>query len=128
MVVDTDILIDHFHGHKSATEFVRDALLQGHTLYISVATVAEIRAGMRSGEEDATEALFSLFTVYSADEPLARVAGDYLRQYAREYHLDLGDALIAATANLTASALYTRNVRHYPMNDIQVVVPYQRGR
>ena len=54
---------------------MRDALLQGHTLYISVATVAEIMAGIRSGEEDATEALFSLFTIYGADEPLAVLPG-----------------------------------------------------
>lgn len=128
MVVDTDILIDHFHGNASATEFVRNALLQGQTLYISVATVAEIMAGMRPGEEAATEAIFTLFTIYGVDESLARVAGSYLQKYAREHRLDLGDALIAATAKLTGSPVYTRNIRHYPMDDIQVVVPYQRGR
>lgn len=128
MVVDTDILIDHFHGNASATEFVREALLQGHTLNISVATVAEIMAGMRPGEEADTDALFTLFTIYGVDETLARVAGSYLQRYARQHRLDLGDALIAATAKLTSSPLYTRNVRHYPMDDVQVVVPYERGR
>lgn len=128
MVVDTDILIDHFHGNASATEFVREALLQGHTLNISVATVAEIMAGMRPGEEADTDALFTLFTIYGVEETLARVAGSYLQRYARQHRLDLGDALIAATAKLTSSPLYTRNVRHYPMDDVQVVVPYERGR
>jgi predicted nucleic acid-binding protein len=128
MVIDTDILIDHFHGNASATNFIQDALLSGETLLISVATVAEILAGMRPGEEERTEALLSLFTAYPADEALARVAGVYLNQYPAGKRLDLGDALIAATAKVSNSTLYTRNVRHYPMTDIPVRVPYERGR
>jgi predicted nucleic acid-binding protein len=128
MVIDTDILIDHFHGNASAARFIKDALLLGEPLYISVATIAEILAGMRSGEEEATEDLLSLFTVYLADEALARVAGAYLNQYAAGKRFDLGDALIAATAQMTGSALYTRNLRHFPMTDISVRVPYERGR
>jgi predicted nucleic acid-binding protein len=85
MVIDTDILIDHFHGNAAATVFI-------------------------------------------ADEPLAWMAGAYLNQYAAGHGLDLGDALIAATARATASELYTRNLRHYPMDDIVVKAPYERGR
>jgi predicted nucleic acid-binding protein len=127
MVIDTDILIDHFHGNASATTFIQDALLAGHDLYISVATVAELLAGVRPGEEEDTEALLSLFKIYPADEPLARMAGGYLARYAGSHRLDLGDALIAATAQATKSELYTRNVRHYPMSDIVVKTPYERG-
>lgn len=29
MVIDADILIDHFHDHKAATAFIRDTLLTG---------------------------------------------------------------------------------------------------
>jgi predicted nucleic acid-binding protein len=75
MIVDTDILIDHFHGNVHATEFVREALLRGEVLIISIASVSELLAGMRPGEEDDTNALLSLFSIYSADESLARVAG-----------------------------------------------------
>lgn len=128
MVIDTDILIDHFHGNALATSFIKEALLVGETLYISIATVAEILAGMRPGEEARTEALLSLFTIYSANEATARVAGAYLNQYAAKNRFDLGDALIAATTKATSSILYTRNLRHYPMTDILVTVPYERGR
>ena len=128
MVIDTDILIDHFHGNVSATTFIWNALLQGNRLIISVATIVEILAGMRPGEQDDTEALLSLFTTYDADEELARIAGSYLNRYGRSHRLDLGDVFVAATANATGSPLYTRNVRHYPMDDIQVIVPYERGR
>jgi predicted nucleic acid-binding protein len=47
MVIDTDILIDHFHDHKAATAFIRDTLLTGRELFISISTVAEILAGGR---------------------------------------------------------------------------------
>ena len=127
MVIDTDILIDHFHGNPAATAFIENMLLAGQPLAISIAAVAEILAGMRPGEEEDTEALLSLFDVYPADEPLARVAGAYLNQYAASHRLDLGDALTAATARVTSSELCTRNQRHYPMSDIVVRAPYQRG-
>lgn len=127
MVIDTDILIDHFHGH-AATNFVRQALLAPEPTYISIASVAEILAGMRPGEEEATEALLSLFRVYPADEAVARVAGTYLNQYAKSHRLDLGDALIAASACMTGGDLYTRNSHHYPMPDITIRIPYERGR
>jgi len=128
MVIDTDILIDHFHGNAAATAFIRDALLAGRELVISVATVAELLAGMRPGEEADTEALLSLFTVCAADEPVARTAGNYLNRYAASHQIDLGDALIAATAAHRGVELVTRNARHYPMTDVQVAVPYERGR
>ena len=127
MVIDTDVLIDHFHGNASATAFIQDALTTGRELIMSVASVAEILAGMRPGEEQDTDALLALFTIYPADEPLARLAGNYLNRYAASHRLDLGDALIAATAQLTGSELYTRNARHYPMSDVVVKTPYERG-
>jgi len=36
----------------------------------------------------------------------------------------MADAIIAATAKLTGSKLYTLNMKHYPMNDIEVIKPY----
>lgn len=127
MVIDTDILIDHFHGNILATDFIQKALLDGKQLFVSVVAVAEILAGMRPGEKDDTDSLLSLFSVYPADEELARIAGAYLNQFAASHRLDLGDALTAATARVTGFELYTRNVRHYPMDDITVIAPYQRG-
>ena len=101
MIIDTDILIDHFHGNTDATAFVREALLRGEPMIISIATVSELLAGMRPGEEEVTDALLSLFLVYPADESIARLAGAFLNRYGRQHRLDLGDALIAATAKET---------------------------
>ncbi|HRV91679.1 MAG TPA: type II toxin-antitoxin system VapC family toxin [Anaerolineae bacterium] len=126
-LIDTDILIDHFHGNPSALEFLAQQLEGGEPLVLSVITVTEFLAGMRSGEEAKTEALLALFTLLDIDEPIARQAGAYLRQYRRSHRIDLGDALIAATANVFGASVVTRNTKHYPMTDIKIVTPYQRG-
>lgn len=127
-VIDTDVLIDHFHNVRAATDYIVRALLEDGELFISSVSVAEILAGMRPGEEDLTEALFELFTIQPSDEAVARMAGAYLNRYARTHRMELGDALIAATAKVLDAELVTRNVKHYPMTDIVVREPYKRGR
>lgn len=127
-LIDTDVLIDHFHNVKAATEYIATALLTDDEIYISSVSVTEILAGMRPGEEADTEALFDLFVVWPVDEAVARIGGFYLNQFARNQKLDLGDALIAATAKALDAELITRNIKHYPMTDIEVREPYSRGR
>ena len=126
-LVDTDILIDHFHGVNAATEFVAQCLLDDGELLISIVSVTEILAGMRQEEQEQTEELLALFTIVAADETIARIAGSYLNQF-KARAMDLGDALIAATAKQFNAELVTRNERHYPMQDISIHVPYMRGR
>lgn len=127
-LIDTDILIDHFHGHRAAFNFIAQQLVNGETLAISVVTITEFSSGMRPGEEERTEQLLSLFTVLDVTEETARQAGEYLRQFRHSHKLELGDALIAASARLVGADIVTRNLKHYPMADISVVIPYERGR
>lgn len=127
-LIDTDITIDHFHGNRAARDFFEQALTSGEPLFISVVTLTELLAGMRPNEENLTEKLLSLFTIIEVDTAIGRQAGAYLRKYSRSHNLDLGDALIAATALITGAELATRNLKHYPMTDIHIVPPYERGR
>ena len=49
---------------------------------------------------------------------IGRRAGDHLRQFAESHAVELGDALIAATASIhQRSLLWTHNRKHYPMKD-----------
>jgi predicted nucleic acid-binding protein len=127
-LIDTDIVIDHFHGHQAALEFLAGMLASGESLAISVVTVAEIIGGMRPDEDARTERLLGLFTVLDVNGSVARQSGAYLRQFRRSHNLELGDALIAATAAHAGADLVTRNLKHYPMTDIRITVPYERGR
>ncbi len=126
-LVDTDVAIDHFHGHQAAMDYFAETLAAGEVLAISVITLTELASGMRPGEEARTERLLSLFNVIDINEVIGRQAAAYLRQFRRSHNLELGDALIAATALQTGADLVTRNLKHYPMTDIRVVAPYERG-
>lgn len=122
-LIDTDVLIDHFHGNRAAQKYLSERFEAGEPLVISAITVAEILSGMRPGEERRTAWLLHQFRVVSVDEAVARQAG----RFVREYRCGLTDALIAATAFLLGAELITRNLRHYPMPEILVSVPYERG-
>lgn len=126
-IIDTDIAIDHFHGHRAALDYFAENLAAGQVLAISVVTLAEFTGGMREGEQERTEGLFRLFSVLEANQEIARRAGTYLRQFHASHKLELGDALIAATVAFHNAELVTRNRKHYPMQDIAVTIPYERG-
>jgi predicted nucleic acid-binding protein len=126
-LIDTDVLIDHFHGVQAALNYLTQQVAQGETLALSVVTIAEFSGGMRPGEESKTERLLSLFAVLDVDEATARQAGLYLRQFRQSHGLELGDALIAASATLSGAEIVTRNQKHYPMPEVSVLIPYARG-
>jgi predicted nucleic acid-binding protein len=53
-----------------------------------------------------------------ADGPVGLRAGEYLRRYRKSHAVELGDALIAASAVASGARLWTRNRKHYPMRDL----------
>jgi len=57
-------------------------------------------------------------TTIPVDAEVGRRAGEYLRQYAKSRRVELGDALIAASAAVHKVQLWTRNRRHYPEKDV----------
>lgn len=127
-IIDTDIAIDHFHGNRAALDYFAENLAAGQILGISVVTLAEFMGGMRAGEEARTERLLSLFAILDVNEDIARRAALYLRHYRASHHIELGDALIAATAAHHNAEIVTRNIKHYPMPDVTLETPYTRGK
>ena len=64
------------------------------------------------------EALFNALVCVPADAAIGRRAGEYLRSYRKSHGVELGDALIAASAVATGARLWTRNRKHYPMPEL----------
>lgn len=126
-LIDTDIAIDHFHGHRQTLEYFTQTLADGEILAMSAISLTEILAGMRPGEKERTEKLFNLFVILDVDEVIARKAGEYLNQHRSTKGMELADALIAATAFVVDAEVVTRNIKHYPMGDVRIVSPYERG-
>ncbi len=116
IVVDTSILIDHLRNVPEAVEALLAASDSRDELFASVLTKVEVLAGMRSDEERATRALFEALVWIDVNDGLAEDAGILANRY-RPTHpgVDPVDYVIAATALRLDAALWTRNVRHFPM-------------
>ena len=81
-------------------------------------SAAELWAGALPSEFDSLSALFEALVCVPADAEIGRRAGDYLRQYRKSDGVELGDAVIAASAFSRNAALWTRNRKHYPMKEL----------
>ena len=120
VLIDSDILIEVSRARDSAVLARWDRLSQGDTaLLCSPVTVAELWHGARPQEHAALSGLFAAVNCIPIDLKIGQLAGEYLRQYSKSHHVELGDALIAATVSVHNLELWTRNRRHYPMKDIQ---------
>lgn len=124
LLIDSDILIDHLRKEKKVLDFLDAEIEKGTILFLSVISRAEIFAGLRKGEEEVVSNLFDIVTPVNVDTAIADKTGEYLRKFDKSHALNIGDAIIAATASEMQLILVTRNLKHYPMKDITVLKPY----
>jgi hypothetical protein len=124
LLIDSDVLIDHLRKEKQALRFLAAELENNSLIFVSVISRVEILAGIRKGEDAIVNSLFEILTPVNVDISIADRAGEYLRKYSRSHSMSIGDALIAATSKEMSLTLITRNVKHYPMQDITIINPY----
>jgi len=123
-VIDSSIFIDHFRGHPPATSFFES--LSDLALFSAV-TETELLTGNQCSIAETRKKILQFlakFEKISVDNPIAQLAGDLSREH-RANGLELGDALIAATAIINKAELLTRNVRDFEkIKDLRVRSPY----
>ncbi len=61
----------------------------------------------------------SQFKTEAADQDIVDEAGRLYRKWNPGHGIDVHDALLAATAMRTGGKIFTLNVKHYPMPDVQ---------
>jgi predicted nucleic acid-binding protein len=119
VLIDSDILMEVSRGLDHTILERWDVLSRSDTAPLcSPVTVAELWHGARPHEQKTLRAMFAAVTCIAIDLEIGERAGDYLRQYAKSHQVELGDALIGATASIHKAHLWTRNRRHYPMKEI----------
>lgn len=119
ILIDSDILIEVALARDRPILARWEALSEDDAVILcSPVTVAELWHGARPSEHSVLSALFAAMTCIPIDAGIGRLAGDYLRQFRKSHHVELGDALIAATVVIHQTALWTRIRCHYPIKDI----------
>jgi predicted nucleic acid-binding protein len=121
LLLDTSILIDVLRLRNRRREWLAQLVRDGHTLSTTTLNIAELYAGMRSGEEAKTEALLAGLEAYELNGSEARLAGKLKSAWAGKGRtLTLDDAIVAAIAIERGCALLTDNRKDFPMPELQL--------
>jgi len=112
MLIDTDVLIWYLKGNQKAY-----AVLESQSnFYISVISYMELVQGMRNKLE--LKALRQNLRRWPSrilyiNEDISAKAMFYVEQHFLSHSINLGDALIGATAVMSGELLFTANDKHY---------------
>jgi predicted nucleic acid-binding protein len=121
VLLDSDVLIEILRGKNQEILARWEELGRGaDQILYSPVTAAELWGGARPSEFERLEAFLKVLDCAIADAETGRKAGEYLRQFAKSHGVETADALIAATAWVNGASVWTRNRKHYPMNDIRL--------
>ena len=120
MLFDTDVLIWHMCGNAQAS----DAVDKDDARAISVVTFMELLRGARDKREVGAIKRFlsnQEFRMLPLTENIGHRASIYIEEYGLAVAMDMGDALIAATAVENREQLLTSNQRHFkPIKELDL--------
>ena len=125
-LIDTDVLIDHLRGVEKAYRFMQEIESRESAVFYSVISKAEIYSGIMPEEEESVASLFEAMGEVPVDGRVAEDAGRYRKAFLASHKLLLPDALIAASTKRVGAILITLNKKHYPMEDIEIQIPYKK--
>ncbi len=120
MIFDTNIFIYADRGVLSAKQLILDTQDRA----ISAVTYMEYVPFCRNKQELAVfeKMLNALhFTIYDIDSSISYQARQIVKQYALSHSVEMGDALIAATAIMHNELLCTSNIKHFiPITELNL--------
>lgn len=119
--IDSDIAIEILRARDQAILSQWSSLAaSGATVLYSPITAAELWAGALPHEHQMLSRFFRPLVCIAIDYETGRLAGEFLKKFAKSHSLEIADALIAAAAIQNRAALWTRNRKHYPMPHLTI--------
>lgn len=119
LLLDTSVLIDVLRRRHGRRELLAELVRAGHTLATTALNVAEVHAGVRPGEEAATDAFLDALDCYELTRAAGRLAGRLKNDWSRKGRtLTLADTIIAAVALERDCTLMTDNRKDFPMAEL----------
>jgi predicted nucleic acid-binding protein len=121
LLLDSSVLIDALRLRRRRRQWLAELVRQGHTVTTSALNLAEVYAGMRSGEEARTKAFLDAMECHEITASVAETAGKLKRQWAQKGRtLTLADTMVAAVAIEQGCPLATDNHKDFPMLGLQL--------
>ena len=114
MIIDSDVIVEVLRGNHKTAAWLAERQGEGSALRYSPVSRAEIRAGARQDEIMAISAFFGTLIAVPIQASTGDAAGDQLARYARSHGVQMGDALIAASAIELSDELASFNAKHFP--------------
>lgn len=119
VLLDTDVAIEILRAKDQTISSKWSALVaSGAIVGYCPVIAAEVWAGALPHEHELISVFFRPLICIPTDYEIGKLAGELLRKFARSHSLEIPDALIAATAIQQRAALWTRNRKHYPMQQL----------
>ena len=112
MIIDTDVLVWYLRGNENAKKIINASI----PFKISVINYMELLQGMKNKNE--LRVLRKYLKKWSIEiiqinENISSRAMFFLEDYCLSHSMELGDAIVAATALENNEILLTANSRHY---------------
>ncbi len=121
LLLDTSVLIDTLRSRNRRRQLLAQLVEDGHRLTTSALNVAEIYAGIRSGEETRTSLFLNSLECHTLDCETGKQAGLLKSTWAkRGKTISLPDAIVAALAIQHGFTLMTDNRKDFPMPEINL--------
>lgn len=115
IVLDTNILIEILKNNLQTLQDLQDL---DAVFYISSITVMELYFGARDKAELSKLKKFAAsFELIAIDADISHRATQLIEMYAKSHHLDIPDALIAASALVNKFRLMTYNKKDFKYID-----------
>ncbi len=123
-LLDSDAVIDHLKSRSEMNRLIARLIHSGDTLCTCAVVLSEVHSGLHPADTDRAMRFLASLSFLTSTPEIGQQAGTWRYTFARQGRaVATPDALVAATAHFYGASLVTRNVKHYPMDELTLASP-----